>query len=223
MSRIRGVIFDLDGTLVDSVPDIACAVDAMMRQLGLPGPGESRVREWVGNGAPRLVKRSLTGDMDGEPSTAAFERGYAIFLEAYRRNVLVSSRLYAGARELLENLRTAGLDLACVTNKPAEFTGPLLDGLGIASYFDVVLSGDSLPRKKPDPLPLQHVMECLSVGPDNIVMVGDSANDISAARAAGVSIVCVSYGYNHGQDIREAGADIVIDALDELPALIENF
>jgi len=214
------VLFDLDGTLVNSLPDLAYCVDEMMRQLGLAPPGLALVGCWVGNGVERLVKRALTGDFTAEPTAELFAQGLPLFLELYGANHSRSSRLYPGAKTTLEWLQARGIPLACVTNKAASFTLPLLASLEIAQYFALVLSGDSLPEKKPSPLPLLTAANHFQVKQANCLMVGDSRNDIQAARAAGFPVVAVSYGYNHGGDIREANPDAVIDSLSELPGLL---
>lgn len=218
----RMILIDVDGTLVDSVPDLAFCVDAMMERLGRPAWGEAAVRNWVGNGVERLVRRALTGTLDGEPSDADYERAYPVFLDLYAENTSRRSVLYPGIREGLDYLAGRGFRLGCVTNKAAQFTEPLLRDLGVRDYFEIVISGDTLPRKKPDPMPLLHAAEHFGVDPAEALMVGDSVSDVKAARAAGFgAIVCMSYGYNHGQDIRTANPDAVIDALPEIRALLD--
>jgi len=221
MKRPEMLLIDVDGTLVDSVPDLAFCVDAMMEQLDRPLYGEAVVRNWVGNGVERLVRRALIGRLDGEPDEADFERAFPIFVELYRENTSGRSHLYPGIREGLDYLRQVGYPLGSVTNKAAQFTEPLLRDLGVRDYFDIVISGDTLPRKKPDPLPLLHAAEHFRVAPETALMVGDSVSDVKAARAAGFAIVCMSYGYNHGLDIRTAEPDAVIDSLIELKGLLE--
>ncbi len=216
------ILIDVDGTLVDSVPDLSYCVDEMLRRLGRPPRGEARVRNWVGNGVERLVRRALIGALDGEPPEAEFGRAYPIFLELYRDNTSKRSRLYSGIREGLDYLRSAGYRLGCVTNKVAEFTEPLLRDLGVREHFEIVVSGDTLPRKKPDPLPLLHAAEYFGVRAQDALMVGDSVSDVKAARAAGFQIVCMSYGYNHGVDIRDAAPDAVIDSLIEIRGLLQQ-
>ncbi len=222
MMRPKMILIDLDGTMVDSVPDLAFCVDRMMERLGRAPWGEDRVRDWVGNGVERLVRRALTGELDGEPEDSEYERAYPLFLELYADNTAERSRLYAGVREGLETLRAAGYPLGCVTNKAAQFTEPLLAHLGVRDFFRLVVSGDRLPEKKPHPEPLLFAARHFGVAPEDALMVGDSISDVKAARAAGFAIVCVSYGYNHGRDIREARPDAVIDALTELPSLLES-
>ncbi len=217
----RMVLIDVDGTLVDSVPDLAFCVNQMMQALGLPSYSEDRVRTWVGNGVERLVKRALTGDMDAEPEATRYTQALTVFMECYARNVSKRSRLYPGALEGLQALKASEVRLGAVTNKAERFTLPLLRDLGILGYFEVVVSGDTLPQKKPDPAPLLYAAERLGVRPEDSLMVGDSRSDVKAARAAGFAIVCVRYGYNHGQDIRQERPDAVIDSLAELSGLLE--
>jgi len=222
MHRPEMILIDVDGTLVDSVPDLAFCVDAMMERLGRPPYGEAVVRNWVGNGVERLVRRALIGQLDGEPEEADFEQALPIFTALYRENTSGRSHLYPGIREGLDYLQNAGYPLGCITNKAAQFTEPLLRDLGVRDYFDIVISGDTLPRKKPDPLPLLHAAEHFGVKPDTALMVGDSVSDVKAARAAGFAIVCMSYGYNHGIDIRTADPDAVLDSLIEIKGLLEQ-
>lgn len=216
----RLVLLDLDGTLVDTVPDLAVCVDAMLAEFGRPPRGEAKVREWVGNGIERLVKRALTDSQDGEPEAELFENALPRFMAHYARNVSEASRPYPGAEALLTFFEKRNVPRVCITNKAARYTEALLADVGWLKRFDLVLSGDTLERKKPDPLPLLHAAGHFGVTPGESLMVGDSSNDVAAARAAGVPIVCVSYGYNHGEDIRSARPDAVIDSLDELPGLI---
>ena len=220
MHNPKLILIDLDGTLVDSVPDLALCVDQMMTGIGRPPRGEARVRDWVGNGVERLVKRALVGQLEGEPDRLEFERAYPMFLELYARHNGERSRLYPGVRKGLDLLAAQTPHLGCVTNKAAQFTGPLLEALGIRSYFGLVISGDTLAKKKPDPLPLLHAAESFGIEPGEALMLGDSVSDVKAARAAGFSVVCVSYGYNHGRDIGEAEPDAVIDSFTELEAML---
>jgi phosphoglycolate phosphatase len=214
------ILIDVDGTLVDSVPDLAYCVDEMMKRLERPPHGEDKVRNWVGNGVERLVRRALVGRLEGEPEEAEFSRAYPVFVELYAENTSKRSLLYPGVREGLDYLHAAGYRMGCVTNKAARFTLPLLKDLGVHEDFELIVSGDSLPKKKPHPLPLLHAAEYFGVAPDRSLMIGDSQSDVKAARAAGFQVVCMSYGYNHGEDIRDSDPDAVIDALDEIKGLI---
>lgn len=220
LKKPQMVLIDLDGTLVDSVPDLAYCTDAMMQQLDLPIRGESRVREWVGNGVERLVKRTLINELNGEPDEVLFAQALPIFMALYAQNTSKRSNLYPGVREGLDYLYGAGYKLGCVTNKAAAFTEPLLKDMGIYHYFLTVVSGDTVAKKKPDPMPLLHAATLLGVEPRHALMVGDSMSDVKAARAAGFQIVCVTYGYNHGVDIRESHPDAVIDSMLELQGLL---
>lgn len=210
------ILIDVDGTLVDSVPDLAYCVDEMMKQLGLPPRGEEAVRHWVGNGVERLVKRALINQLDGEPDQQLYERALPIFRDLYAENTSKRSHLYAGVSEGLDYLKQQGYRLGCVTNKAAEFTLPILQDLGVQGFFEVTICGDDTPRKKPDPLPLLTAAERMQVEPGRSMMLGDSQSDVKAARAAGFQIICMSYGYNHGEDIRSFAPDAVIDSFTEL-------
>lgn len=214
------VLIDVDGTLVDSVPDLAYCVDEMMRRLGRAAHGEARVRNWVGNGVERLVRRALVGALEGEPRDEEFEQAYPIFLELYAENTSKRSRLYPGVREGLDYLASRDYRLGCVTNKAAQFTIPLLKGLGVHDAFGIVVAGDTLPVKKPDPEPLLHAARHFGVAPSRSLMLGDSRSDVTAARAAGFQIICMSYGYNHGEDIRDYAPDAVIDSMAELRGML---
>ena len=216
------VLIDVDGTLVDSVPDLAWCVDEMMKQLDMPERGEAAVRNWVGNGVPRLVERALVNDLDGKPDQALFDKAYPIFLDLYAENTSKRSVLYPGVREGLDYLKSTDARIGCVTNKASQFTLPLLKDLGLYDEFEIVIAGDTLPKKKPDPAPLLYAAEKLGVAPAESLMIGDSQSDVKASRAAGFGIVCMSYGYNHGEDIRSYHPDAVIDSMAELPALFEH-
>ena len=210
------VMIDVDGTLVDSVPDLAYCVDQMMLSLDMPVRGEETVRHWVGNGVPRLVERALTGELDGSPSKEAFEKAYPIFLDLYAQNSSVRSTLYEGVMEGLDYLKSKDYLLGCVTNKAEQFTLPLLQSLGIIDYFGIVISGDTLEKKKPDPLPLIHGANFFNIKTNECLMLGDSVSDVKAARAASFQIICMSYGYNHGNNIADENPDLVIDSMAQL-------
>jgi len=192
----------------------------MMKALGREPHGEAKVRDWVGNGVERLTRRALIGQLDGEPSDEDFAKGYPIFLDLYKDNTSKRSCLYPGVREGLDYMKSQGYLLGCVTNKDAQFTIPLLKGLGIYDEFGIVVSGDTLPVKKPDPQPLLHAAAHFGVGAEDSLMLGDSKSDVTAARNAGFQIVCMSYGYNHGEDIRNYNPDAVIDSMVELKELL---
>lgn len=217
----RLVLCDLDGTLVDSVPDLAYSVDQTMQAVGLPARGETAVRCWVGNGVQRLVERALANDLNGHPDPELFAQAMPIFMDYYQANTSGRSRVYDGVVEGLEYLKQCPtVHLGCVTNKAAQFTEVLLSDLGIAHYFAITISGDTLTEKKPHPMPLLHAAAHFGVDPAQCLMIGDSKSDVKAARAAGFQIICTSYGYNHGEDIRNYHPDYVIDSFAELKQLI---
>ncbi len=210
---VKMVMIDLDGTLIHTAPDLADCANRMLADLGrAPFPVET-VMTWIGNGVPRLVKRALTGQMMAEPDAALFDAALAIFQKHYAAHVSDLSRPFPGVVEGLTQLKARGYRLACITNKAEAFTLPLLKNLDLYKYFELILSGDSLPKQKPDPLPLLHACRHFGITPDHGVLVGDSSNDVEAARAAGMPVLCVPYGYNHGHDIRDSHPDAVVDSL----------
>lgn len=206
------IAVDLDGTLVDSAPDVAFAVDSMLVDLGREPLGVERVRGYIGNGVEVLAKRALTGQMWAEPPASLYTQAMERLLLHYAANNGKRSAIYPGVTDTLRGLRTAGLKVCCVTNKKRQFTDPLLDDLQLSPFFDQVICGDDLPHRKPHPLPLWHAMEKSGASSAETIMVGDSVTDVKTARAAGVKVAAVSYGYNHGQDIRKAEPDWVIDS-----------
>ena len=210
------IMIDVDGTLVDSVPDLAYCIDEMMQKLGLQKWGETKIRHWVGNGVPKLVERALTGELEGRPIKEVFDIAYPIFLDLYEDNSAERSYLYDGVREGLDYLKSQRYQLGCVTNKSEQFTHPLLKALGIFNDFKIIISGDTLAKRKPDPMPLLYCAERFNLKPEECLMLGDSVSDVKAARAAGFDIICMSYGYNHGNDIADENPDLVIDSMSQL-------
>lgn len=214
-------LFDLDGTLVDSAPDLAVAVNRLLSADGFAPVSDSAVRLWVGNGARKLVERALThaGSQSGRafvPDDAIIDDALARFLDYYADCCTFATRPYQGVQELLRHWAEKGVKLAVVTNKPTRFTHLILEKLELAAYFDVVTCGDSYAQKKPDPMPLRETLGLLGVAADAALMIGDSRADLLAARAAGVPCVCVSYGYHQGVDLRALEADMYIDCLSSL-------
>jgi phosphoglycolate phosphatase len=216
---LKAVSFDLDGTLVDSAGDIALAANAVLVDFGRPVMPEGVIRNLIGKGVPAWMPRLLAMAF-GAPQPHRVPEALARFDHHYASLLAQQTVVYAGVHEALTYLREAGLQLACVTNKDACFTGPMLERMGLAGYFDLMLSGDMLPRKKPDPLPLLHAAGHFGIAPQQMLMVGDSENDALAARRAGSPIFCVSYGYTEGKQVSAFEADLVIDDLrDMLPYL----
>lgn len=214
----RLVMFDLDGTLMDSVPDLAAAVDKMLMLMGREPAGVARVRDWVGNGSPVLVRRALAGKLQHEGvADELADEALALFMQAYSGGHSLTT-VYPGARECLDWLRERGVMLSIITNKPAQFIEPLLEEKGLSGYFQWLIGGDTLPQKKPDPAALLWVMEQAGVEPSASLFVGDSRTDVLAAKAAAVPCVGLTYGYNHGESIANEQPTLVLDDLRELVA-----
>ena len=214
------VIFDLDGTLIDTAPDLAYSMDLVMQELGLPRQGVSKVRRHIGNGVRRLVEDVMASELQDAPGKGAVDEALDAFVGHYHEHLVRQSRLYPGVRRCLQGLRSSGIKLACVTNKARAFTEPLLAHFQIDGYFDLVLSGDSLPKKKPDPFPLMHACQRFAVEVADCVMVGDSGNDILAARNAGIRSVCMSYGYSDAETVKMLKPDVVLGSCAELMDLL---
>lgn len=210
------ILCDLDGTLIDSVPDLAYCGDEMMQALGLPAPGQEASRNWVGNGVERFVERTLLNSVDGSADPALMAKALPIFKELYLVNNSQRSCVYEGVFEGLAWLKSQGYRLACVTNKAEAFTLPLLRDKQLLDQFEFVVSGDTCSEKKPSPMPLLYAATKMGIAPENALMIGDSVSDVKAARSAGFHIICMSYGYNHGNDIRDANPDAVIDSMTQL-------
>ena len=219
---VKAVVIDLDGTLLDTAPDIAEAAQRMLRDLDMAPVDLEKIRSYIGNGIANLVKRALTGEMHGKPDDALFARALPQFEKHYDEVLYRETRPYPGVMEGLNALRDAGYTLVCITNKAERFTLPLLEAMGMKDYFDLILSGDSLPRKKPDPLPLRYAAIYYEAEPKDLLLVGDSLNDSQAARAAGCTVVLLPYGYNGGKDVREQDCDAVIESLPEVLKLIRK-
>lgn len=221
-------IIDLDGTMVDTMGDFAVALNRMLADLSLPAIGKDRVEAMVGKGSEHLIHSVLNHVLTQEGQTQAAIKSeiyeaqtlFPAAWQSYQRHYLEvngqHSAVYPGVREGLDVLRSQGLKLACLTNKPTAFALPLLAAKGLDGYFSQVFGGDAFARKKPDPLPLLKTCEALGTSPARTLMVGDSSNDAQAARAAGCPVVLVTYGYNHGEPVRAVDADGFIDSLKEL-------
>ena len=222
------VMFDLDGTLIDSVPDIAVAIDRMLEGIGRKAAGEERVRNWVGNGSAALVARALLNrlvpseeipqaieNLQADP-TGLWDKGVAGFQDHYSNNCAEYTRIYPGVIEFLDHLAVRQVPMAILTNKPTLFTDPILEALKLDHYFQQVVCGDTCERKKPAPDQLNYLLEKFATKPQQALMVGDSINDVLAARHANVPVVAVSYGYNYDGPIANSKPDLVIDSLAEL-------
>ncbi|CAM6871971.1 phosphoglycolate phosphatase [Klebsiella michiganensis] len=233
LQNIRGVAFDLDGTLVDSAPGLTAAVDNALYALELPMAGEERVVTWIGNGADVLIQRALTWARQeraalraaqGKPSVDHDDIPQAeqqailrkLFDRYYGEVAEEGSFLFPAVADTLGALHAKGLPLALVTNKPTPFVAPILASLDIAKYFTVVIGGDDVKNKKPHPEPLLLVAEKLELAPAELLFVGDSRNDIQAAKAAGCSSIGLTYGYNYGEPISLSEPDYIFDQFNEL-------
>ena len=220
--RPSAILFDLDGTLLDTAGDIALALSRAFADHGHPAPPPAAVRQMIGKGAPVLVERAVAAqglDLAPAGQAALLER----FFHHYGRLQELdecAAQPYPGAREALVALHAAGLPLGVVTNKYHRFATGLLQRLDLAGYLRVVVGGDTCERRKPDPMPLLHACAQLDVAPTTALMVGDSSNDVDAARAAGMPVVLVPYGYTEGQDPRLWPCDHLVDSLADLPGLI---
>ncbi len=219
-ASIRAAIIDLDGTMLDTVPDFEAALNGMRADLGLAPITQDTIKPLVGKGSEKLVRDALLLDWDAARVDAIFEKALA----GYQRHYLAvngeRATLYPGVIEGLQAMRDAGLRLVCVTNKPIAFAEPLLEQKGLAPYFERVFGGDSFARKKPDPMPLLGACAALDLPPSCVVAIGDSSNDAEAARAAGCFVLTVPYGYNHGRPVQEINSDGIVGSLLEAAALL---
>jgi len=218
MPSLKAIIFDLDGTLVDSARDLRDAVNVLLEEEGLRPIGLAEVKSMIGDGVAKLVERAVSatgGDLSRLPALVAR------FLQIYEANAACHTEAYPGVAETLAGLRGLGLPLAVVTNKPYAATIDILEALGLRAYFDAVVGGDTLPERKPHPAPILAALKHLSVAPKAALMVGDNYHDVQAARAAGVRAFAVTYGYSH-KPHAELGADHLIDAMSELLPAVAN-
>jgi phosphoglycolate phosphatase len=215
-------MIDLDGTLLDTIPDLAVAANMMLTELKRPVLPESLIRNFVGKGIHNLIERTLTGSMDGKPDAELFQQALPIYERCYTAVNGKHTTIYPGVKEGLDALRALALPMVCVTNKSERFTLPLLDYVSLSGYFVNVVAGDTLPQKKPDPAPLLHACTQLKVAPGEMLMIGDSLNDAQAARSAGCPIFCVTYGYNEGHDVRTLDVDAIVASLVEATRLISK-
>lgn len=216
------IIFDLDGTLIDSSPDLANAVNHTLRTLGRATFSTHTIHYWVGNGARMLIQRALSGDRKIDPriDPQLLAEALEIFLDYYAQHLSIETRPYPNVISTLQQLQTMGYRLAIITNKPYAFVEPILRDLQLESYFEHYLGGDTLPEKKPHPMPLEHLCQTLDVTVAQSIMVGDSRNDILAAKACGMESIGVTYGYNYGEEIAAYAPELVIESFEAmLPTL----
>ena len=217
------LIFDFDGTLIDSVPDLADATNTMLTTLGKDTYPIETIRNWIGNGSRLLVERALVGKVEvaeGELMVEEADHAEQIFFEAYKNLSGSKTVAYPDVDDGLKKLHAAGYTLALVTNKPIRFVPKILQSFGWQDLFSEVMGGDSLAVKKPDPAPLLHVCETLNISVEQSVMIGDSRNDMLAGQNANMDTLGLSYGYNYGQDIRELNPTEAFDHFADLVAWI---
>ncbi len=217
---VKVVMIDLDGTLLNTADDLALAANLMLRELDLPEKSPATIQSYIGKGIERLVKRTLTGQLDGEPDAALLAKALPIYKKNYAENLSKNTQPYPGVMRGVDALLQAGFKLACITNKSEIFTLPLLRATGLFDQFEIILSGDSLPKKKPDPMPLVHICKHFDVHPNEALLIGDSLNDAIAARAAGCHVFCVPYGYNEGRDVHDLDCDAIVNSLENASKLI---
>ncbi len=220
-AAVDGILFDLDGTLVDTVPDLLQATNDVLADLGLAPLDAIRIRGMIGTGERDLMRQALVAVLRGPPAETLLEQAQRAFDSAYAQANGRHSRLYDGVESGLRQLHDRGLPLAVVTNKPHAFSVALLQSLGVADRFAAIVGGDSTPLRKPRALPLLHACVQLGITPAAALMVGDSPIDVAAARAANCRVVCVTYGYTRGQDPREFGVPL-LSRIDALPALLQR-
>ncbi|MCK6263160.1 phosphoglycolate phosphatase [Vibrio sp. ZSDE26] len=218
LSSIKLIAFDLDGTLLDSVPDLAVAADQAVQELGFPSVTEEQVRDYVGNGADILIGRALSQNLTVDPELSEETRSKAriLFDDFYEQGGHKLSHLYPSVKETLAELDKAGFTMALVTNKPSKFVPDVLAQHDIAKYFVDVIGGDSFPEKKPNPMALNWLLEKHELKADEMLMVGDSSNDIKAAKNANCHSFGLTYGYNHGEPISVSNPDYVADDISQL-------
>ena len=219
----RAVLIDLDGTLVDSLPDIACATNAMREELGLTSLSVRQIASYVGKGVDVLVHRALTETMDDPAPADAFERGKQSFNLHYSQVNGNESRVYPGVQQALEDLRGKRIPLACVTNKPRSFTLQLLERTELKAAFAAIVSGDDTQQKKPHGEPMLHACRLLGVAASDATVIGDSENDVLSARAAGCHVIVVETGYNEGKPVADLNADAIVPTLLHAAHLIEPY
>jgi phosphoglycolate phosphatase len=222
MMSARLIAFDLDGTLIDSAPDLVEAVNFALTKLNKPTHSQATIQQWIGNGADVLVKRALLNNWHVGEIPEDFEEAFELFKTYYAEHDWVHSRLYNGVLETLQTLKNDGFKLACITNKTARFTNPLVETAGLAPYFDFIASGDTFSEMKPNPLPLLEVAKLFNVAPENAWMIGDSINDISAGKNAGFKTIAVSYGYAGQHSMADLNADYTVNAMFSCVDLIKK-
>ncbi len=219
--QVKAIVIDLDGTLLHTAPELAESANRMLRDMGRAPVSQDLLMSYIGNGIHWLVKRALTGDMHAEPDAALFDQALPIF-EKHYTELATQSKPFPNVKQGLDAMKAAGFRLGCITNKVERYTTPILKSAGLAPYFEIVVAGDTLPEKKPHPMPLLHSAKFFGVPIEQLLLVGDSLSDAQAARAAGCPIICVPYGYNHGEPVETLNVDAVIPDLAAVTPLIKR-
>lgn len=222
-STFKLIGFDLDGTLVNSLPDLALSVNAALAEFNLPQAEENRVLTWIGKGADILISEALTWaqtQSDKQLNDEQIQQLKVRFAFYYGKNLCNVSRLYPNVKETLEKLKAKDFTLAIVTNKPTQHVQPVLAAFGIDHLFSEMLGGQSLPAIKPHPAPLFYLCGKFGLLPQEILFVGDSKNDIIAAHSAGCSVVGLTYGYNYNIPISDANPDWVFDNFEDILTVV---
>lgn len=225
MNTYNTILFDLDGTLIDSLPDLATSVNAMRRQLAMAELPIAQIRSYIGDGVGKLIHRALTEERETSADKALFERAYRLFADYYSNHLSVGTTLYPGVAETLVALYEQGVKMAVVTNKNEAPARKVIEHFGLTDYFGVILGGDSLPTRKPDPEPLFHAMSVLGGTPETTLMVGDSANDTRSGKAAGCATVLLDYGYADAKAVcadPESAPDVCLSDFSGLLAVVQG-
>jgi phosphoglycolate phosphatase len=219
-AHLKAAIIDLDGTMVDTADDFAAALNSVLRGLDLALISRDEVMLYIGKGTERLIKDVLASRLTPEQAEAHYARAYADYFHHYATINGQHSHLYPDVAAGLQAMRALGIRLACVTNKPERFARDLLTHYALTPYFDAIVGGDTVERKKPDPMPMLHACTLLNVTPEQTVAIGDSGNDVAAARAAKMASLTVPYGYNHGEPVQNLPTDAIVSTLLEAAKLI---
>ena len=212
----RALLFDLDGTLADTAPDVTLALNRVLNSLDFPVITVENTRNWIGNGMPRLLERAFAGDNEKKADPNLVDRGVALFEPFYAEALWRDSVCYPGVVDGLVELKRMGYKMGCVTNKPRSCTSKLLELSGLADFFEVVVAGDDLVETKPAPAPLLYAADRLHVGPQDCVVIGDSRNDVDAARAAGMAVLLVTWGYHQGFELSVLGATQLVSQFNQI-------
>jgi phosphoglycolate phosphatase len=215
------LLFDLDGTLIDSVPDLSLAINLMLEELGKDSFSIDQIKKWVGNGALMLVQRAMSGKNEPDIlNKEELQKALELFLDHYTNNIFKKTRLYPNVKETLQELHKYSKKMVIITNKPHKFVKPILEELKIEEFFDDFIGGDYLSQKKPHPLPINYIIEKFQIPKRDVVMIGDSKSDILAAKSANIDSIALSYGYNQNEDLSKFKPELIIDNFSKLKEIL---